>query len=47
MRYVTKVTQGLPIKAAAVAAFDPRTINYTVPDGSRYGRIAWTTRPLF
>ena len=46
MRYVTKVTQGLPIKAAAVAAFDPRTINYTAPDGSRNSRIAWTSAAL-
>ena len=46
MRYITKVTQGVPIKAAAVPAFDPRTINYTAPDGDRNRRIAWASTAL-
>jgi hypothetical protein len=31
---------------AAVPAFDPRTINYTAPDGDRNRRIAWATTAL-
>ncbi len=46
MRYITKVTQGVPIKAAAVPAFDPRTINYTAPDGDRNRLIAWASTAL-
>ncbi len=46
MRYITKVTQGVPIKAAAVPAFDPRTINYTAPDGDRNRRMAWASTAL-
>jgi len=46
MRYITKVTQGLPIKAAAVPAFDPRTVNYAAPDGDRNRRIAWASSAL-
>ncbi len=38
-RYLTKVTQGLPIKASATAAFDPGTIRYTAPD--RRGDFWW------
>jgi len=46
MRYITKVTQGVPIRAAAVPAFDPGTINYTAPDGARNRRIAWASAAL-
>lgn len=41
MRYITKVAQGVPIKAAAVSAFDPRTVNYTAPDDGPSRWIAW------
>ncbi len=34
------------IKAAAVPAFDPRTINYTAPDGDRNRRIVWASTAL-
>jgi hypothetical protein len=40
MRYITKATQGVPIKAVAVAAFDPGTLDYTAPDTGRDGRLA-------
>ena len=46
LRYITKVTQGVPIKAATVPAFDPRTINYSAPDGDRNRRIAWASTAL-
>ncbi len=45
-RYITKVTQSVPIKAVAVPVFDPRTINYTAPDGDRNRRIAWASTAL-
>jgi hypothetical protein len=32
LRYITKVTQGLPVKAIAVPEFDPGTVDYAVPD---------------
>jgi len=35
MRYVTRVTRGLPIRAVAVAPFDPTTIDYPPPVGGR------------
>ncbi len=35
MRYITRVTRGLPIRAVAVAPFDPRTIDYSPPAGDR------------
>ena len=41
MRYITKVTQSLPIKAAAVPNFDPKTVNYRAPDPDRDSRITW------
>jgi hypothetical protein len=31
-RYVTKVTRGVSIKALAIPAFDPKTLDYTIPD---------------
>jgi hypothetical protein len=34
-RYITKVTQGLPIKAIAVPAFDSSKVDYTAPDPGR------------
>jgi hypothetical protein len=34
-RYITKVTQGLSVKATEVPTFNPSTVDYTAPDPSR------------
>jgi hypothetical protein len=48
MRYITKATQGVPIKAVAVPAFDPKTIDYVAPDYDRNRRLAaaWTSATI-
>jgi hypothetical protein len=40
LRYLTRVTRGVPIEAVAVPAFDPRTIDYVAPDLARNRRLA-------
>ncbi len=45
-RYLTKVSQGVPIKAADSSSFDPSTIKYTAPDGDQDRRIAWESAML-
>jgi hypothetical protein len=44
MRYVSKATKGLAIKAVAVPAFDPRSLDYAPPDAGLEGRARdeWT-----
>jgi hypothetical protein len=44
MRYVSKATKGLAIKALAVPAFDPRSLDYATPDAGREirAREEWT-----
>ena len=34
-RYITKTTQGIPIKVVAVAAFNTKALDYTAPDADR------------
>ena len=44
LRYFSKATKGLAIKAVAVPAFDPRSLDYAPPDTSRDRRMReeWT-----
>ncbi len=46
MRYLTKVSQGVPIRAAAVPTFDPSTLKYTAPERDRERWIARVTMAL-
>ena len=39
LRYFSKATKGLAVKAVAVPAFDPRSLDYAPPDTSRERRM--------
>jgi hypothetical protein len=39
-RYITKTTQGIPIKVVAVTAFNPRTLEYNATDADQARRAA-------